>query len=71
MDSTQFKRALSGLMDKYVQRYRKIEQERIEAKKEDDVQGELTCEAMKRQISKMIAELYIVQKELGFIEEED
>ncbi len=65
------KQDLADLMDAYCKYYQKLEDERQEAKRDEDVEAELISEGQKRVASKMIAELYKVQKRLGFIKEEN
>lgn len=62
---------LRYLMDSYSDKSTKLEKERIEAKEDGDIEGELTAECLQRQNRIMIAELFQVMKNLGVLDEEE
>ena len=62
---------LRKLMNKYDDRYDKLERERQEAKREESVEDELTIEAMQRQCRIMIAELFQTMKALNVLDDEE
>lgn len=62
---------LRSLMDKYNNRYLKLEEERQEAKDWDDTDGEMAIEVLQRQCRIMTAELFKTMKNLGVLDEEE
>lgn len=62
---------LRKLMDKYCDRYEKLESERKEAKEDENWDDVDTVEVMQRQCRIMIAELFHTMKALGVLDEEE
>lgn len=68
---TKLEYELRSLMDKYDERYLKLENERQEAKIRNMIDNELNIEALQRQCRIMTAELFATMKNLNILDEEE
>lgn len=64
-------RELRSLMDKYDEQYQELERSRKEAKRDDNVEDEMTIEVLQRQCRVMRAELFQTMKNLNVLDEEE
>src|SRR5690606_38172989 len=68
-ESIRVEREFRNLMDSYIEHQKKLLKEIEEAKRNGDVNGELTSEALHRQMRHVIAELFQVMKRIGILDE--
>lgn len=62
---------LRNLMNTYIKRQEKLQNEIEEAKRDGDVNSELTGEALYRQMRHVIAELFQVMKRIGILDDDE
>jgi len=62
---------LRNLMNTYIKRQEKLKNEIEEAKRDGDVDGELTGEVLYRQMRHVIAELFQVMKRIGILDDDE
>ena len=62
---------LRNLMNTYIKRQEKLKNEIEEAKRDGDVDGELTGEVLYRQMRHVIAELFQTMKKIGILDDEE
>jgi len=62
---------LRSLMDLYIERQEKLRKEIEEAKRDGDVDAELTGEALYKQMRHVIAELFQTMKRIGILDDEE
>lgn len=70
-ESIRVERELRSLMDSYIKRQEKLHKEIEEAKRDGDVDGELTGEALYKQMRHVIAELFQTMKKIGILDDEE
>lgn len=58
-------------MDSYIKHQEKLHKEIEEAKRDGDVDGELTGEALYKQMRHVIAELFQTMKRIGILDDEE
>lgn len=66
-----FEHEFRNLMNSYINRQEKIYKEIEEAKRDGDVDAELTGEALYKQMRHVIAELFQTMKRVGILDEEE
>ena len=66
-----FERELRNLMDLYIKRKDKLYKEIEEAKRDGDVDGELTGKVLYKQMRIVIAELFQTMKKIGVLDDEE
>lgn len=70
-ESIRIERGLRSLMDSYIKRQEKLHKEIEEAKRDGDVDAEMTGEALYRQMRHVIAELFQTMKKIGILDDEE
>src|SRR5690606_35417908 len=66
-----FEHEFRNLMNSYINRQEKIYKEIEEAKRDGDVDAELTGEALYKQMRHVIAELFQTMKRIGILDDEE
>lgn len=69
MSNTEYE--LRELMEVYCNRLDKLEEERQEAKQDDNFEDEITVEVLQRQCRIMISQLFTTMKNIGVLDEEE
>lgn len=59
------------LMDKFQNEYKKLEHDRIVSIEDEDLEAELICKALQRQLRKTMAHLFQTMEAIGLLDEEE